>query len=78
MKPEESKPGGEFKVDNFYKEFGLGSGFGIRYDFGFFVLRFDGAIKVIDPEYDLNERFILGKKTMRESSILNFGIGYPF
>jgi hypothetical protein len=78
LKPEESKPGGEFKVDNFYKEFGLGSGFGIRYDFGFFVLRFDGAIKVIDPEYDLNERFILGKKTMRESSILNFGIGYPF
>ena len=78
LKPEESKPGGEFKVDNFYKEFGLGSGFGIRYDFGFFVLRFDGAIKVIDPEYDLSERFILGKKTMRESSILNFGIGYPF
>lgn len=78
LKPEESKPGGEFKVGNFYKEFGLGSGFGIRYDFGFFVLRFDGAIKVIDPEYELSERFILGKKTMRESSILNFGIGYPF
>jgi len=78
LKPEESKPGGEFRVDNFYKEFGLGSGFGIRYDFGFFVLRFDGAIKVIDPENELRERFILGKKTMRESSILNFGIGYPF
>lgn len=78
LKPDESKPGGEFKVDNFYKEFGLGSGFGIRYDFGFFVLRFDGAIKVIDPENELSKRFVLGKKTMRESSILNFGIGYPF
>jgi outer membrane protein assembly factor BamA len=78
LKPDESKPGGEFKVDNFYKEFGLGSGFGIRYDFGFFVLRFDGAIKVIDPENELRKRFVLGKKTMRESSILNFGIGYPF
>lgn len=78
LKPEESKPGGEFKTDNFYKEFALGSGFGIRYDFGFFVLRFDGAIKVIDPEYELGQRIILGKKTIRESSILNFGIGYPF
>lgn len=78
LKPDESKPNGEFHVDTFYKQFAVGSGFGLRYDFSFFVLRLDGAIKVIDPQYDLGNRFILGKKTIRESSILNFGIGYPF
>ena len=78
LTPEVSKPGGEFKVQKFYTEFAVGSGFGLRYDFSFFVLRLDGAIKVIDPEYDLGKRFILGQKTIRESSILNFGIGYPF
>lgn len=78
LNPEPSKPGGEFKVGSFYTEFGLGSGFGLRYDFSFFVLRLDGAMKVVDPEYDLEKRFIFGTKTIRESAILNFGIGYPF
>ncbi len=78
IKPEASKPGGEFKLEKFYTEFALGSGVGLRYDFSFFVLRLDGAMKVIDPEYDLGKRFILGTKTIRESAILNFGIGYPF
>ena len=78
LNPEASKPDGEFKLNRFYKEFALGSGFGLRYDFGFFVLRFDGAMKIIDPENDLKKRFVFGKKTIRESSILNFGIGYPF
>ncbi len=73
-----NKPNGQFKLNKFYKEIAVGSGFGLRYDFSFFVLRFDGAIKVIDPQFNEGNRFVLGKQTIRQSGILNFGIGYPF
>jgi len=73
-----NKPNGEFKLDEFYKEVAVGSGFGLRYDFSFFVLRLDGAMRVHDPHYAKGHRWVIGKQTLRESAILNFGIGYPF
>lgn len=73
-----NKPNGEFKLDKFYKEIAIGSGFGLRYDFSFFVLRLDGAMRVHDPQYAPGKRWVFGKQTLRESAILNFGIGYPF
>lgn len=73
-----NKPNGEFKLDKFYKEIAIGSGFGLRYDFSFFVLRLDGAMRVHDPQYAEGKRWVFGKQTLRESAILNFGIGYPF
>jgi len=33
-----NKPNGQFKLDRFYKEFGIGSGFGLRYDLVFLFL----------------------------------------
>lgn len=73
-----NKPNGEFKLDKFYKEIAIGSGFGLRYDFSFFVLRLDAAMRVHDPQYAEGKRWVFGKQTLRESAILNFGIGYPF
>ena len=73
-----NKPNGQFEFDRFYKEIALGSGFGLRYDFSFFVLRLDAAMRVIDPQYAEGKRWVLGTQTMRQSAILNFGIGYPF
>lgn len=73
-----NKPNGEFKLDKFYKDIAIGSGFGLRYDFSFFVLRLDGAMRVHDPQYAPGKRWVFGKQTLRESAILNFGIGYPF
>lgn len=37
------------KAETFLKDIAVGSGFGIRYDLSFFVLRFDFGIKVYDP-----------------------------
>ena len=58
------------------KDAALGSGFGIRYDFSFFVIRFDLGFKTYNPA---NES---GKKWFNEynlaHSVLNFGINYPF
>lgn len=73
-----NKPNGKFKLDQFYKEIAIGSGIGIRYDFSFFVLRLDGAMRVRDPQYIEGSRWVFGTQTLRQSAILNFGIGYPF
>ena len=73
-----SKPNGQFKLDQFYKDIAIGSGFGLRYDFSFFVLRLDAAMRVHDPKFSQGNKWVLGKQTIREAGILNFGIGYPF
>lgn len=58
------------------KDTALGSGFGLRYDLSFFVIRFDFGFKTYNPA---NET---GKKWFHEynfgHSVLNFGINYPF
>ena len=36
----------------FYKQIGIGSGFGLRFDFSFFVIRLDFATKIRDPELE--------------------------
>lgn len=72
-----NKPNGQFKADKFYKEIAIGSGFGLRYDFSFFILRLDAAIKIRDPEYAENNRWMFDKQPLK-SPVLSFGIGYPF
>lgn len=78
LKDDPNKPNGKFEVYRFYKEIALGSGFGIRYDFSFFVLRLDAAVKIYDPQYNENNRWTFDKQPIKKMSILNFGIGYPF
>jgi outer membrane protein insertion porin family len=82
----------QFKPGEFYKEMGVGTGFGLRFDFTFLILRFDVGIKAYDPARESGERFVLDKmkffgpyakeggetSTYREPVIYNVGIGYPF
>lgn len=75
----------KFRVDSFYKEIAVGTGFGLRFDFSFLVLRFDVGLKVHDPARPEGERFVLNKAkffrpfgTGKEPVIYNIGIGYPF
>ena len=49
-----------------------------RYDFSFFVLRLDAAVRIRDPQYAENNRWTFDKQPIRNTTILNFGIGYPF
>ncbi len=72
-----NKPGGQFQFNKFYNEFAVGSGFGIRWDLSFFVLRLDAAMPIKNPKYPEGDRFTFNKKPLSQT-ILNFGIGYPF
>ncbi|MDI1318189.1 BamA/TamA family outer membrane protein [Flavobacterium sp.] len=54
----------------------VGSGFGFRYDFNFFVIRIDLGFKTYNPANPENEKWL---KEMRfDKSVLNIGINYPF
>ncbi|HNP33441.1 MAG TPA: BamA/TamA family outer membrane protein [Flavobacterium sp.] len=54
----------------------VGSGFGFRYDFNFFVIRLDLGFKTYNPANSENEKWL---KEMRfDKSVINIGINYPF
>ena len=72
---------GNFNANNFLNEIAVGTGFGVRWDFEFFLLRLDLASKVINPANATNEKWVLPKTTWGsgENPIeFNIGIGYPF
>ncbi len=74
------KSNSKFEINNFYKQFGIGAGFGLRFDFSFLVLRLDWAKKIYDPALDEGERLTLDKDFFNNPrlTVLNLGIGYPF
>jgi outer membrane protein insertion porin family len=84
----------QFSLKRFYKEFGVGTGFGLRFDFSFIILRFDVGMKVYDPARETGDRFVLNRvrfwkpyatenedgtfSNYKEPVIYNVGIGFPF
>lgn len=74
---------GDFRWGEFARQIALGTGFGLRYDLSYFVLRFDFGMKVYDP---YQQKFVLKdfnwNKPFNTSqpNYLNFnlGVGYPF
>jgi outer membrane protein assembly factor BamA len=58
------------------KDIAIGSGVGFRYDFDFFVFRFDLGYKTYDPARDTQDRWFRGINFSK--TVLNFGINYPF
>ena len=81
---DDKRPGGKFDSKTFYKEFAVGSGFGIRLDFSFVVVRFDLAFPLRKPSLPEGERWVFNKVQLGDASwrknniILNIAIGLPF
>lgn len=73
----------KLKLNSLLREMAVGTGFGIRYDLSFFILRFDFGVKVYDPalqEFVLDELKFkhLFRRTEANSLNINLGVGYPF
>ncbi len=75
---------GEFQTNRFYKEIAVGTGFGLRADISFFVIRFDLGMPLRKPSLPENERWVYNKidfgdgKWRKQNLVLNIAIGYPF
>ncbi|WP_026728502.1 BamA/TamA family outer membrane protein [Flavobacterium denitrificans] len=66
----------KFNGVNDLAEIALGSGFGLRYDLSFFVVRLDLGFKTYNPAHEKGDRWF--KEYNFGHSVLNFGINYPF
>lgn len=77
---------GKLTLGNLYRDLAIGTGFGIRWDLDYFVIRLDAAYKLKDPVREgagwLGEFTWKGDNRMggyeRNNVALQFGIGYPF
>ncbi|MDL2141377.1 MULTISPECIES: BamA/TamA family outer membrane protein [Flavobacterium] len=66
----------KFSGVNDLAEIALGTGFGLRYDLSFFVIRLDMGFKTYNPAHEKGDRWF--KEYNFGHSVLNFGINYPF
>jgi len=72
----EDDPNATFTNLNSFKDIAIGSGFGLRYDFGFFVFRGDIGFKTYDPSYKTANRWFNDYNF--GNAVYNIGINYPF
>ncbi len=67
---------GKFKDLSSLEYTALGTGFGLRYDFSFLVIRIDTAFKTYEPYLNAGDRWF--KNYNFGNAVYNFGINYPF
>jgi len=70
------RPGGDFRKDKFFNELAIGTGFGLRIDPDFFVIRLDLGFPLRKPYLAEGERWVL--RHFGKDAVLNIAIGYPF
>ena len=84
QKSNPSKLGSPFLFSKFMDQLAVGTGFGLRVDVSFFILRFDLAMPLRKPWLEENHRWVanqidFGSSAWRKDNlVLNVAIGYPF
>lgn len=66
----------QFKGLRSLSDLAVGSGFGLRYDFDFFIFRADLGFKNYDPSTRVKPKW--NKLYSFDKSVINIGINYPF
>ena len=76
--------GDHFAITRVMDELAVGAGTGLRLDVSFFVLRFDVAVPLRKPWLEEGSRWVMQEPGfgdggwLRENTVLNVAIGYPF
>ncbi len=73
-----SQPGGYFKINEFYKQIALAYGLGLRFDFTYFLIRFDAGVKAYDPAKNGRKHWRFRSFKWSDDTAFHFAIGYPF
>ena len=61
--------------ENKFRDVAMSAGVGFRFDFEFFLLRFDAAARLYDPTQNQGERWLV-QGPFRGG--VHFGLGHPF
>lgn len=79
VKKKAGDPEEVFSFNRIFKDLAIGTGFGLRFDPGFFVIRLDYAYKAKDPSPsngDAQNKWFYGTKLFKGQ--FQLGISYPF
>ncbi len=75
----EEQPGGQFKIDEFYKQIAVAYGLGVRLNFSYFILRFDMGMKAVNPAYQTaREHYPIAHPDLGRDFSFHFAVGMPF
>ncbi len=77
LREDKERPGGKFSLKDFADQIALNTGFGLRYDLQFLVLRFDVGIALHYP-YDTGKSGYYNIPSFGKGYAWHFAIGYPF
>lgn len=73
------QPGGQFRVTEFYKQLAAAYGIGFRLIFDYFILRFDGGMKAVNPAYaNSKEHYPVFHPDWGRDFTFHFAVGLPF
>jgi outer membrane protein assembly factor BamA len=73
-----NRPGAKLDFHTFYDQLAVGTGFGLRFDFSFFVLRADMGFPLRTPYLTGNRNWLFGTDRILSGGLFYLAIGYPF
>lgn len=75
----EDQRGGQFRFDTFARQIAVSYGAGLRLNFNFFILRFDMAMKAINPAFAQKEyHYAIAYPNFKRDFTFHFAVGLPF
>ena len=76
----EEQPGGAFRLNKFFNQIAVAYGLGFRLNLDYFILRFDGGMKAINPAYSTDNRnhYPITHPDFNRDFTFHFAVGYPF
>lgn len=77
LRSEEHSPQGQFKFRKFFTQMAVGTGVGVRYDMGMFVIRVDWGVGLHVP-YETSKKGFYNIDSFKNSHSLHLTVGYPF
>jgi outer membrane protein insertion porin family len=75
---DENRPGAKFDKNTFYDQLAVDTGFGLRFDFTFFIMRVDIGLPIRTPYKTDGKNWITNTNQAVSGAIFNLAIGYPF
>jgi outer membrane protein assembly factor BamA len=74
------QPGGQFKINRLLDDLAVSYGLGLRFNFDYFVLRFDMGMKAVNPAYEEegSEHFPVIHPRLSRDFAFHFAVGMPF
>ena len=77
MKDDLSSDDEKFKFNEFFKQLAIGTGVGVRYDMGMFVVRVDWGVGLHLP-YETSKKGFYNIPSFKDAQSIHLAVGYPF